>query len=240
MSIFVPKLGDFPINGHILRRGLALDLAILEPGDLYDYSESGNNGTNSGATWDGNNLVFSGTDSRVSFAHHTLTDYSISFYATKEGADVNGCVLGSNNANFIRLYPGVGFQAKTSGFTKTFSYEPIAGIRTHYTVTSDGVSLVLYINGEHSQTHGYGGAFLVDNIGQGYGSNTLAYIGSVESLQIYNRALSASEIKALYDNPWQSWEKNTLPLWAAAAVGLPTTGSANLLDGLFERKRLIA
>ncbi len=73
----------------------------------------------------------------------------------------------------------------------------------HFTVTSDGTSRSLYIDGELKETDTRSGDFGInasagewDHLLIGYGAPYL--FGSVDEFRIYNRALTVSEIEKLY------------------------------------------
>jgi hypothetical protein len=65
--------------------------------------------------------------------------------------------------------------------------------------------------------------------------------GQIERALIFTSPLSGSGVLSQYNDPWQPYRKENIALWAAAQGGAPpVVGGVNLLDGLFERKRLIA
>jgi len=75
---------------------------------------------------------------------------------------------------------------------------------SHIAATYDGTSIKLYINGELIDSKAYDGqisyASAPVNIGMGSGGNGTKYLwkGGIDDIRIYNRAISASEIKSIF------------------------------------------
>jgi len=190
-----------------------------------DSSGNGNTGTITGATWStsgkfGNGLSFDGNDN-VNFGTNvkfTSGDFSISFwfnvasltgtpfsrgraYGDQKG-DIRAAIENSQMKVAIRdsgswIFGWLGnFQTSTTLTTNTWYY---------LTITRSGSTFKMYLNGnlENTQTSSadisdssnsntfYMGYF--DNDGGSY------YNGKLDEFRIYNRALSASEITALYN-----------------------------------------
>jgi hypothetical protein len=106
----------------------------------------------------------------------------------------------------------------------------------------NGTDLRLYIDGKAEGTPTAGNGNTESSASPAFISrnNVENWQGSVSNAKLYSKALSAQEVKYLFENPYQAWEENNLPIWAAAQGGAAPTGSVNLLDGLLYRKRLIA
>ena len=76
----------------------------------------------------------------------------------------------------------------------------------HYTGTYDGANMKIYVDGVLSNTVAQTGAIDTSNVGLIFGSSRLAspcgtgvLTGSIDDVRIYNRALSANEVKQLYN-----------------------------------------
>lgn len=250
-----PQFGSLPNLGSPSRKGLVLDLPMLGSGDLNDYSLNGNNGTNNGATWvDGENgpvLSFDGIDDIVTGPYSKpdsapctiITRFKTGASGTARPLNVGDV---SQNDVYIAVDANIGndfsFWIRNGVADGTRLYTAVTPTaNTWYTMafTSTGQSHIGYLNGQQVTSD----PTAVSLAGwDGYGVGVLRRASTVFSdcevsyVFAYNRALSAQEIKALYDNPWQAWEKDNIALWAASQA---VAGSVNLLDGLFERKRLV-
>ena len=260
MSKIKPPFGSLPIWTPE-RQDMALDLAILGPNDLRDYSKPNPPiaGTNNGATpvitEHGPALSFDGVSNvnlpEISTA--STENVTIHFRAKvyEDALDNYGMVFGllPSATNYIWLRTNQYFRIKLNdGETYNWNETVIKlGLleMTDYTIVLSNTDQIisLYTNGVFfsSKALTAPSAFNINSIGSSYAANNFSLDGEVVLVKIFNWALSAPEIKQVSDNPWQDWRKDNI-LWMAAAQGggTPATGSVNLLDGLFKRKRLIA
>ncbi len=185
-----------------------------------DFSGNGNVGTLSGSNlpaWvsgkKGNALNFNGTDSYVDAGNASSLDIPTGGSVTMCAwvYDTTGSVggfqgllakRGSNYAYGINFITN-NFQVYTSGASgiQAFTYNLPAQQWTHICGVISGSPTALYVNGALFGTAGSGGGVssITDHLWIG-SSNAATEIfnGKVDDVRIYNRALSASEIAALY------------------------------------------
>ena len=192
-------------------------------GNLTDSINS-NNGANSGAGFGtgkvGQAVTLNGSNNYATIPHSSTNDLvgagSVSLWVYLNSSDSNHRVLlnkgrsDTNQASFtweiyngelrFDLYKGDG---SSSYVIALFSASEIVGAWTQLTATWDGTALRLYRNGVLYTTSPY--SFVrqsrSDPVGIGRSTNTarLPINGSVDELQFYNRALSASEIASIYN-----------------------------------------
>lgn len=107
------------------------------------------------------------------------------------------------------------FQWGSSGFIIASSTLPTAGKWYHVVGTRSGATggwtLNIYVNGvlETSTTTALNpGAQQQFKIGRpgGYTGTGFSWLGLIQNVMIYNRALSASEVRQLYTNPYQMFK----------------------------------
>lgn len=250
-----PQFGSMPDLGHPSREGLVLDLPMLGVGDLNDYSLNGNDGTNNGATWvaseNGPVLDFTGSNSDVSgplslgIPLTIIARFKTGASGTARPFNVGGLV---SNSIYTALDANIGndfsfFLRTTAASHPAITYTAVPPVtNTWYTMalTTDGTTHNCYIDG---QLVVVSTLTLVDTavVWNGFGIGALVRISpvysdnQVEYVKAYDRVLSEAEIKDLHDNPWQAWQRDNIALLVAAQP----VGGVNLLDGLFERKRLV-
>jgi hypothetical protein len=106
----------------------------------------------------------------------------------------------------------------------------------HIVVTQDGIAPKTYINGDEVSTELESGStsynsYYLDDLGTGnnyiIGRNsfTQAYYfdGLIDEVRIYNRALSADEIKAQYETPGASVPSSTVTPTPSSTISYPST-----------------
>jgi hypothetical protein len=241
-TLIKPAFGKLP-HDIPSRKGLVLDLPMLGVGDLYDYSLNGNNGTNNGATWlrEGPALSFAvGDDVRIPYSPILDTansDFTISILTRWD----DGSLVSSrnDNTNFWDIVDSAGrIAVQIFGDNGTDINDPTLTVyngdgvtRLITLVVKSEVSYTLYINGVLEPTAS-GSLVGLSNIGNG--ADVMLgtfrdfspgdFEGIIYSAELYNRALSAAEIKNLHDNPYAAWEPNNIALWVAAQGGgiIPT------------------
>ena len=127
-----------------------------------------------------------------------------------------------NEINRLVLYPISG-AVDADGPTL-----PSTGTWHHSAVTYDGGTIRSYLNGVLTGTSSLGGPISVDRITLGSQSLTanggiLDYNGLIDEFQIYNEALSGSEIQNLFNNPGAGAaavpEPSSVALFGAIALG---------------------
>jgi hypothetical protein len=243
-----PPLGTQLNFGNPLNNGLLYRLGLLEGGGnlIADSSLNGQHGVNNGAVWVGGDLEFSGTDNieipSSSLLH--FSNYSDAFtivmdvyvdpaetswvsYISKSNGSFQGqdgfSIIHNMGDNAFRFYITSSFGAGMTVPAITGGWVTIAAVR-------DGTALKAYHNGvfidETTQATGSISAnpsILIANDP----ANQFAMSGKVRNAALYNRVLSASEIKSLYDNQNQIYAQDELALWVAAtSVGAaPATGN---------------
>jgi RHS repeat-associated protein len=183
-----------------------------------DSSPAGNNLTASNVTWNGTSGSFNGTSSQIVAPGpilNTSTDFSVSAWANLTTANSNyqvvATVQGTNTAAMQLLYAG---NTKTWAFSTesadipspTYnvaaqSTAPATGTWTHlvgvYSASAKSVSL--YVNGTLAGSQyapaGFAGIQGL-TIGSTNGANYFG--GSISDVQVYQRALSATDVSNLY------------------------------------------
>ncbi|TSC52475.1 MAG: hypothetical protein LiPW41_245 [Parcubacteria group bacterium LiPW_41] len=189
----------------------------------YDASGRGNNGTlTNGPTWQvstnckaGMCLNFDGTDDYISTSSipNLTSEFSFSVWAKTpilqdstydtiiskfSSSPYNGWFLRhspNTNAIYFSFYnAGSSYSVSTSALT--------ANTWIHYVGTFDGSNMKLYTNGllSGTQVGSVGSATTNFAIGGNYGGPSETWNGSIDEVRVYNRALSASEILAMYND----------------------------------------
>ena len=189
-----------------------------------DYNKN-YNGTASNVAFSnvkGNGASFNGTTSSISYQNQwqTLSSFTISIWVkpttTPTGyqwiidnrlvnTDATGAIL------YCEYDGRISFLATTTnnGWTDLgliyFGYAPIGGIWTNYTIVKDGATLNAYTNGVLTRTTsassgGYKATQSTALIGQTIVNDSRfhGFNGSISKFAIFNRALSASEVKEIY------------------------------------------
>lgn len=264
-----PSLGRLPRNGHwsTIDRPLALDM--MDKGDLHNYGTDKLTITNNGATpingpdgggalsFDGtagSQLVDCGTSDSLWLNGNPVTIACVAT-ANSAGAGNVGHIVqrATGNVGEISISPSQRIQFRVNGSTDLIkisaSNSMPFGVRKHITVTWDGSNSAsnvhIYFNGIETSSYvaSIDGVGIIDNSGANFviGNRTIGgrqWDGVIEYVDVYCCTLTAQQINSLYNDPWQAYRRDNTALWAAAQGGV--IGSVNLLDGLFERKRLIA
>lgn len=214
-----PPLGAVPNFAHPLSQGLVGWWLFNEQGGIKanDISGRGNNGTLiGGPTWNNQALAFDGTDDYLTVPHSAslalTTNITVSLW-------INDNSLSSDRVLLAK--------SSTSGTDRTFwFYEnghirwsyfntlgpiiPSASITDgawhHVVGTFNGTTLVAYLDGVQTGTP-TAATPIADNgaaigINSYVGGTNLAGAKSLDDVRIYNRALGANEIRALYETPF--------------------------------------
>jgi hypothetical protein len=190
-------------------------------GVVKDYSPYKNHGKIYGASWiDGPfgwALSFDGVDDYVGLGHptilKTLTKFTLAAWCkwsalpsalghvvmiVGDTKNYTGYALQANPDDLIRFQIGIGtaWSAAVSSFTLS--------INTWYRVvgTFDGSDLTLYVNGA-PMTPKASGALVQSDIDVWIGRNqwyNIPFAGVIDQVRIYNRALTAEEVKRDYES----------------------------------------
>jgi len=176
-----------------------------------DASGNGNVGTISGATWTtqgrfGKALVFDGTGARVTIADSpslrlttgmTLEAWVKPSTVSSGWRDV---IYKGNDSYFLEAtssnsgVPGAG-----GTFGEAYGTAPLpVDTWSHLTVTYDGATLRLYVNGTQVSTVARSGSIATSSYPLEIGGDGIYgqyFAGVIDEVRIYNRALSASEVQ---------------------------------------------
>ena len=187
-----------------------------------DSSKSGNNGDVSGKPeWTdkgkfGGGLHFDATDDLIKVP--MTIDYkeiTVMVWVSEEGSPVRPRIVSNDhtdvsNKGFQLMYNTAGsgswFDIGTGGanVAAQFAYVAKVGEWYHYTGTYDGSKLRAYINGEMKVEMSASGAIADSGIDVHIGSSTYGFSdglkGVLDEVAIFNKALSADDIKKIMDN----------------------------------------
>ena len=202
-----------------------MDTADVNATQVLDRSGQGNNGirnsgTGIGAGKIGQAMSFdgSGDDDVVSFSTPSLDANSISFwYKTNTTALPSGHRMaisgdaGASGATYVSLFqnglakPFVSMRIGTTQRTLDSGVPSVVGQWTHVVATWDGSRIKIYVDGILKNTSadfsgdrllGFGGS--TGYIGRYQADAGYEFFGSIDDVRLYNRALLASEVTALY------------------------------------------
>jgi hypothetical protein len=244
-----PLLGEEPDYNNVSREGLALDLIMNENGGnkILDYSTPThpNNGTNNGAEWVagqyGPALSFDGVNNYVvvlgSGSINTATGVgqprTWTYWIKPNKANSNRLITDKSNFGAKHLWSefqtgpdrivggvSIGSSLNTQSTLTLNEWQLI-------TFTYDGVNTRLYrngllVDGPHTQTAPAVDSAVFQIGATAAGTNAMG--ADMSSITIFSRDLSIQEIKAIYNNPWQAWQRDNIALWAASQGGAPPTG----------------
>ena len=208
----------------IVTNGLVLYLDASNPRSYpgagttwFDVSGNGNNGTLTNMsvpacyvrTYGGRALDFDGVNDQVNLGSSVVLDtrsFTISFWAAQTGGASATMPIGNRNttnsyvwfrsANYLRM----AFPVGVVEFTSVTSFVGWS----HYVLTgktsSSGLSSIgLSVNSiPQSPINVLDSTFTVNTLGAGY-SGAFWFLGQIDDAQIYNRALSPSEIAQNYN-----------------------------------------
>ena len=187
--------------------GLAASWAMDEGNEGYIYDSSGNNstGTISGATWttsgkygsalsfDGNDYVNLGSPASLALANTTIE-------AWIKPSSVAGYYLIYGLSNLPKLY--IDLNGRLVLYDATAANTVLTpNVWTHVVATSDGTNVRYYINGVPDGTVAHVSWSATPSqvkIGRDPAGTTQNFLGLIDEVRIYNRALSAAEIQKHY------------------------------------------
>jgi len=206
---------------------------------LADSSGNGNNGTVSGATWTTagrfrNALVFNGTSSRVTIPNSTSLQLTTGMtleawvFPTADPTGWRSIVYKTIDGYYLMLNPGPTVGGTWTSGTAWLPTPTSLALNewTHLAATFDGTAMRMYVNGglvdSQPQTAPLSPTTGTLQIGaDGYPGEF--FEGRIDDVRIYNRALSASEVRQLYlmegAGPVVSIIKAVKPSFALLSVG---------------------
>ncbi len=219
-------------SGHFAE-GLVGYWRFIEAGNLVDESFFGNHGTITGATWQGEGLSFNGTSDYVTIPTVTgavegsgtvIFRFLLTATPTNNDQLWRGVDSGSSEAVKIRWLTGGGIQfqiRKTAGTATGLATTPAINDNQWYTyaVTWNGDNpIIAYLDGIEvvRDSSIVPPIRRMDNITIAWNTAVLYIPMKMTGVSIYNRALSPSEIQALYipDLPMQQD-----PIWLLFSPG---------------------
>jgi hypothetical protein len=177
-----------------------------------DYSGFGNNGTVNGATWNSSGgfdgrgaYVFDGDDDYISIPNVNISSgsFTLSGWVKRFTLTQYGAFMGYNNNHRILISSSGQLLTQFGGNFFSTGVVPL-NVWTHICYTYDSVAdkEYFYIGGVNDSVHVptsapiWNASFL---IGQYDGVN-YKFNGTIDDVMIFNRSLSAEEVKALYEN----------------------------------------
>lgn len=205
---------ELRLNPKQLKAGYQFDTNIGK--QVYDSATAGNNGSFSGTvTWPtgkiGRAVGFNGTNAYINMndpADANITgDFTLSVWVNPTNYTTEHGVIswgngGSNSPFSVNLLTNGKVQYACTGCTtRTSTASLTAATWSHVTATVSGSTLKLYINGVLDSTQDLGVSTRSSGDGSLYfGRNDTKYMrGSIDELNLYDRALDAQEIRATYD-----------------------------------------
>ncbi len=248
-----PMFGEQLNLGHWSTDGLVGYWRFIEAGNLVDESLFGNDGVITGATGVGDGLSFNGASDVVDIggANFRSQDSQGTIIARiRRDATATGIIYASSDEGTVNHFIDFFSDSSNSG-TLTIgqnnggatdqvrSTTPLLN-DVWYTVavTSDGSVWALYIDGLPESlitvTGSNSGNWFADVAGRDNSrigvltrtSSAAWWPGDISYFSIYNRALSASEIQALYINPNRPIQQDPIWLLFSPTIG----GFINILD----------
>ncbi len=218
-----------PIGGQFAEGLIGLWTFVGPAGNLPDLSHFGNHGIITGATWQGQGLSFDGTGDNVGITDtpelrfgtgdfaiivrvfkNTIQSAGFPQIMGKGDVGVGEWMFGESNATMLRFF-GDGGNINISSGAGTWvrnRWYTVAAVR-------NGGIVTLYVDGVASGQDVSAGSDLNDvtnlQLGGADSDNNRWLDGIIEYAAIYNRALSASEIQALYIDQWLAFPQT--PIW---------------------------
>ncbi len=150
-------------------------------------------------------LNFDGSDDEISIGSFgILSNYTISFWAKHNVA--NKMPIGSRSGTTYYWYGDNSWKYTHGGVSGEFYYPKSVSIPYgtwgHFTVTYDGINVRIYRNGVFESYKATTGTADFSNgfyLGWGYPSSSYHFNGQLDDIRIYNYALTATQVKTLYN-----------------------------------------
>lgn len=209
-----------------------------------DLSGNGRNATVAGGTqpWpdskgDANEAwYFDGNNNRYEHSTITINDGSVSFFVKPEtfvassGTHVNILWFQTYQSRIFILPDGkIAVEMNSNGDEVHFNHNLTLNTWHHLTFVKIGNNINLYVNGNYIETKASNTTELkFKKIGNNSGYRNLK--GALDEVRIYNRALSAEEIRLLYNrssfsvSPWTVRSGITYRSEGNVGIGTSTTG----------------
>jgi len=195
---------------HMLTSGQVRGTTVATGGGWEDLTGRGNNGELvNGPTYNSANrgsLSFDGVDDRVECGNFSVQYLTISTWVYKTSSTTNQGICRKQNGWAVSQYngtlqvaPGTSWQFYDTGYT--IPLNTWVNIVYTYSGTGSTGSQTVYINGSsiYSTTAGSGAISANSNaVRVGFDDNNWFWGGRISQTQIYNRALTASEIQQNY------------------------------------------
>jgi len=210
----------------------------------YDLSGRNNHGTlTNGPVWRGNALYFDGTNDYVTLGgpvynpgsgHITVAAW-INPSKTTIQTIIGNRTTGPFNFSFRGDTAGDPLMFTIYGVIDRFSSATnMTDGMHHVAVTYDKVNISFYVDGKWLSSHAQTGNFTagsgnmligaVNNIGTPAGF----FRGLVNDVRVYNRALSAAEIKSLYVDPLADLNRISIPV-GTKVVAAPSASNISVM-----------
>lgn len=210
-------------GGKALPEGLVLYYTFDadEGGRVTDMSGCGNDGKVLGATFtnqgqEGGAMSFNGNREAVVIGSPTnlqVQDFTIMAWikrgdlnaVTRYGIDANGLIFGYGLAGYgLGLHPnGNAFLTKISVDSVGADFEIHDEVFHHLVVTKQGSRVVFYLDGVAHPAPDYDADFEFNtdaSVGGRIDNLTNTFLGVIDDIAVFNRALSGDEVKSIYDS----------------------------------------
>ena len=142
------------------------------------------------------------------------------------GRIVNKITAGGGDGYLLDLLGGQ-LRLIVDGGTVTGSTTLLSGVTYHVAGTYDGSTMTVYVNGVGDGTSSHSGAIPTNSLPVRIGADSTGsanlFTGWIDEVEIFNRALSASEIKAIHD-AFSAGKCKTAQIPALSPVGLAALG----------------
>lgn len=216
-----PPVGSVPNFSHSLSQGLVGWWLFNEQGGTKANDISGryNNGTlTGGPTWNNQSLSFNGVNDSIVVPDSTswafgTSDFSLSMWIKPTTVAQYVFVSQYQDTNnrwiwFMEDATAMYFQNRTAGvLSPNESWTPnlTIGMWQHLVLTRSGNTWTVYKNASAVT----GGSTDTGSVGNHSGSLEIgsqnaasSFNGSIDDVRVYNRALSAQEVRTLYETPY--------------------------------------
>jgi len=249
-----PPLGVQLIPGHPMNKNLVGWWLMNEGagGQVYDLSGNGNRGTLvDNAHWVSDQygpcLSFDGDGDYVEIPNIGSPSYltiSAWVYPNSWSNNFPRIVDRVYNGQFAFYFTATGLlswalctaQGDVDYGTRS-NVSMSTGVWSHVVLTYDGTSARTYVNGVLRETYSTNLGGVLDTSSSAIrlaqrvdAGDSRAFDGKIDDVMIYDRALSAEEIKALYADPFQGLRQTPVDLWTAAtSIGAPPPPAAGYM-----------
>lgn len=201
-----------------------------------DLSGNGNNGTlNGGADW-------GSTSKGTSYQGDGVDGTSVSLPGSATSQPITISCWGRFTDTYAYFFDGPNATDRLALYRHNSQLSYFAGVSEvnigtgyndgewhHFVIVYDGASSAAYVDGVFkvsgsAGTNQYNGLL----VGSRY-SNTGANSGNIQNLRVYDRALSASEISRLYQDPWAGTNRAIEPSPTAKDLDTSSSLTTNLV-----------